>query len=883
MACCHTSFFLLLLCLHEVDQHSTQSTTFIHNVYGPFMEAKYQENNPFYPQSLDDENPQPSGSMLEANEDLNPPYPQNQIPPDAQEVASTPDSHDESNADGNPQRTKKSVDAYIIPEDISEDETSYISRSYSDARLFPLPPPTYGYCIPENGIRRVCQPRAHCFYRYSLGVFVRPTDTCTLDGGKIGACCPTYDFGNEGIVPYDNDDYYEEALSDSRKIQDYGQLYQRGIEQYRHMQEQERTLVNRGHGIPEETPDYDHFLMQQGSPEAMEDYRNAIIRNEASQQITKELALQPPFHYHLWNTSLNATCKPLPTCYLKSYNSPDGTCNNLKNPLWGATNAVLHRLLAPAYADGVDAPRMAYDGGMLPSARLVSLAVTSTAKNPLLSVTHLTMSIGQFISHDIGRIPIVTDELRKSVNCCSPDVRSIPACFPILTPPFDPSYAPKGITCLQFSRSLPAPPENCRISYYREQMNEATAFLDGSHIYGISKKESEDLRAYKDGLLKTSLINGEAHLQFRTNTTTCGNRRLRFFCFKTGDTRSDQHPGSTLLHIVFLREHNRIAYALKALNPFWTDETIYQETRRLVIAEYQHIIFNEFLSILLDYSTRQRYQLLLQAEGYSYRYNPTIKPNLVNGFATAAYRFGHSLVQDDINLLRNDDPHAHVLMEDYFFRTELFYKKYHTEMLAEGYITDSAQAADKYYAEAIINKLFKGTNGHGLDLFAINVQRGRDHGIPGYNEWRRFCGLPYAESFDDLIDVMPYDSIEQLRRVYTSVHDIDLYPGGIMEYPRPGGLVGPTFSCIIADQFRRFKLGDRFWYERYNKHEKIGFTPEQLQEIRKATMARLLCDTTYIGLVQPLVLVKPGSYNQKVVCSDAAISSLDLTLWRQRD
>lgn len=70
--------------------------------------------------------------------------------------------------------------------------------------------------------------------------------------------------------------------------------------------------------------------------------------------------------------------------------------------------------------------------------------------------------------------------------------------------------------------------------------------------------------------------------------------------------------------------------------------------------------------------------------------------------------------------------------------------------------------------------------------------------------------------------------------------DIEVWSAGISEYPNPGALLGPTFSCIIAEQFSNVRRGDRFWYENYNKDS--YFTPEQLKEIRKVKMARLLCE-----------------------------------------
>lgn len=74
------------------------------------------------------------------------------------------------------------------------------------------------------------------------------------------------------------------------------------------------------------------------------------------------------------------------------------------------------------------------------------------------------------------------------------------------------------------------------------------------------------------------------------------------------------------------------------------------------------------------------------------------------------------------------------------------------------------------------------------------------------------------------------------------VDDVEVWTAGIAEYPLPGALLGPVFSCIIAEQFANTRRGDRFWYENYGGLNQ--FTPDQLREIRKVKMARLLCDNS---------------------------------------
>lgn len=84
-------------------------------------------------------------------------------------------------------------------------------------------------------------------------------------------------------------------------------------------------------------------------------------------------------------------------------------------------------------------------------------------------------------------------------------------------------------------------------------------------------------------------------------------------------------------------------------------------------------------------------------------------------------------------------------------------------------------------------------------------------GIPSYNNYRALCNLKRATTWEDLSREIPPDTIQRLKSIYATVDDIDLFPGGMSERPLQGGLVGPTFGCIIAIQFRHLRKCDRFW------------------------------------------------------------------------
>ena len=123
-------------------------------------------------------------------------------------------------------------------------------------------------------------------------------------------------------------------------------------------------------------------------------------------------------------------------------------------------------------------------------------------------------------------------------------------------------------------------------------------------------------------------------------------------------------------------------------------------------------------------------------------------------------------------------------------------------------------SVDNHFADSIVNFLFADGN-LGIDLIALNTQRGRDHGLPGYTQYRKVCNVGDAKTFDDLATNMSPKNIERLKSVYQSVEDIDLFIGMAAEEPDAvnGALVGNTYRCLIADQFARLKKGDRYFYD----------------------------------------------------------------------
>lgn len=205
------------------------------------------------------------------------------------------------------------------------------------------------------------------------------------------------------------------------------------------------------------------------------------------------------------------------------------------------------------------------------------------------------------------------------------------------------------------------------------------------------------------------------------------------------------------------------------------------------------------------------------------------------------------------------------------------------DRLLLGLINQPSQRRDEHIAEELTNHLFQTPSfPFGMDLASINIQRGRDHGVPPYVQWREPCGLSPVRSFEDLEKLLAPSAAWKFKLVYPSVEDVDLFTAGLAEKSVSGGLVGPTFACIIGQQFSNLRRGDRFWYE--NPGQESSFTPGQLQQIRRVSLAQVLCSTMdNIDTVQPFVfLAQDNLRNHRLPCGDPAIGRLDLEFWAER-
>ncbi|KAG8229280.1 hypothetical protein J437_LFUL009641 [Ladona fulva] len=560
-----------------------------------------------------------------------------------------------------------------------------------------------------------------------------------------------------------------------------------------------------------------------------EDVEKGLPLIDTSKTLIREVC--PPF-------LSNVECRP------GKYRRYDGLCTNLQHPTWGATMTPFTRLIGPLYADGITAPRISITGNQLPLPRIVSRTVHPDEGFHDHAGTVMVVAWGQFMDHDYTLTATPLDPLNRNEpeECCHrPPHLKNPYCLEIEIPADDYFYHKHGVRCQDFVRGFPAIRPGCRLGS-RTPFNTLTGVIDANTVYGVTEKFARHLRAGYSGLLRMNPAFSDYGLKdllpLKLDIPDEG-------CTRPNRSIVNEQLVLACMHTLLAREHNRVAHALALINPHWDDETLFQESRRIVIAEVQHITYNEFLPIILGKEVMHKFGLLLQKEGYWDGYDPEVNPNVIDAFAAAAYRFGHSLLPTAV---------------------------------------ERWSKAHKFIGKCLMvtNHLFKKIGARfGLDLASFNMQRGREFGLPGYMEFRKFCGLPGADTFEELFGTMTNETIHRYSSIYEHPSDVDLWSGGVSERPLPGSMVGPTFACIIATQFSYSRRGDRFWYELGNQPS--SFTPEQLQEIRKARLSRLICDNTdLIDTIQVYPMVLPDhEINPRVPCRSGILPGIDLTKWAE--
>lgn len=491
-----------------------------------------------------------------------------------------------------------------------------------------------------------------------------------------------------------------------------------------------------------------------------------------------------------------------------STRSIDGSQNNLLNPTWGATNIGLLRNTETSYKDGLSIP---IDNRPHPR-DISNILFKQEADFPnSKNVTSMMFQWGQFLDHDIDLSPERSPEEDFS-----------------LIMPGDQTF-PVGST-LKFTRSDYVESSGTDPSNPRQQLNAITAFIDASNVYGSDSVRANTLRTL-DGTGKLK-VSEHKLLPFNTyGLSNAGGDHNPHFML-AGDVRANEQVGLIAMHILFVREHNRLSEEIQNRHPNWCGDSIYELAKAIVGAQMQVITYKEFLPLLLGEWS------LLPYSGYK----PYINPSIANEFSTAAYRFGHSLIPS--SLKRLDENGASIDKGDLLIRNSFFNPNELNpvtgtglEPLLRGLTQHVSQEVDSFIVSEIRDFLFLPPRTGGVDLAVLNIQRGRDHGLSDYNTARQAYNLPAITNFSD-ISSNPY-VYERLEQIYGTVDNIDLWVGILAEDHAEGAMIGELGKTIIGDQFLRLRDGDRFWYQHM-------FTGSMLLELENTTLTEIIERNTKI-------------------------------------
>ncbi len=473
--------------------------------------------------------------------------------------------------------------------------------------------------------------------------------------------------------------------------------------------------------------------------------------------------------------------------------SIDGTLNHPFS-LWGSAYSEVESKGPLAYEDGISAPA----GKDRPNPRAISNAIfdqKGPANDPL-GLSAYAWIWGQFIDHDIVLSPDVEDEHMD-----------------IPVPAGDPYFDPNGTgqVLIPMLRSVYNQNTGTSIDNPRKHINGITAFIDGSGVYGSEQPRADWLRTFTGGKLKTSEGNllpfntttGQLDAEIDPHSPTMAmpiphvNK-----WFVAGDVRANENPNLTALHTIFMREHNRLCDMLAVQYPQWDDERLYQKARKIVGGIIQSIVYEEWLpSLGVNLGSYQGYDMI-------------VNPGIYNEFTAAAYRYGHSTISAELPRMDNagnELPAGNIQLRDAYFNPNAIMEVGGIEPYLIGACTSVEQDVDCKVIDDLRNFLFGPPGAGGLDLAALNINRGRDRGLADFNTTRAAFGLNSLSDFDQ-ITADPLMS-KLLRDTYGDINNIDLWVGVLAEDHMDQALFGPTLMLIMEEQFSNLRVGDRFYYE----------------------------------------------------------------------
>nr|WP_083466246.1 peroxidase family protein [Kibdelosporangium sp. MJ126-NF4] len=531
------------------------------------------------------------------------------------------------------------------------------------------------------------------------------------------------------------------------------------------------------------------------------------------------------------------------------YPSLDGSGNNRAHPDWGKAGTGYLRLAPANYTDGIGAP------GTGPSARYVSNRVFNDAGQRLSSprgTSQWAAVWGQFLDHTFAKlVPGQIVQPPKIPYDNSDPLESFRSDLPFV--PFGRSAAVDGTG----------------VDKPREQVNSLGSYIDAYAVYGTADR----LAWMREGAKLLMPGGNLPRRDARGNASTAPGMedaagRMQGNGMVAGDVRANENTGLLAVHTLFAREHNRIVDQLPKSLP---EEVKFQVARRVVIATQQYITYTEFLPTLGVHLKPYR------------GYDPAVNPTVGNEFATVGYRGAHSMIHDDIRLRVPTSRYTAaqldalratgVVVKPVGAEVELtlpaseapfnpgLFEHLRLDPVLQGLGRFPAAATDEQMGELVRSVPFS-AQGQTLvfDVTAVDIERGRDHGMPNYQQTRAAYGLSprstfrsvtgeASESFPADPELTPGKEIDdpdsldftrlrdrngrpvpagsdlavtgerrtttaaRLKALYGGdITKLDAFVGMVSEPKAPGSEFGELQTAIWRKQFEDLRDGDRFFH-----------------------------------------------------------------------
>lgn len=516
------------------------------------------------------------------------------------------------------------------------------------------------------------------------------------------------------------------------------------------------------------------------------------------------------------------------TAFAQQFRTLDGSMNNLSDPQLGKAGSLLNHYVKLHFGGNGYSDPCCEDR---PNPRLISNALfqqDDIIPDPN-GLSDLVWNFGQFIDHDIILNRGGEGELLL-----------------IDVPKGDPFFDPEGNgnATMHIVRSKYLPSTGTSEDNPRLFVNDVTPWLDGSNIYGVSEDRLDWLRSGEKGKLKVSkgdllpfnTISGEYDDEIDTKAPY-----MEVFGFPTppvryfvaGDIRANEQPGLVCMHTLFVREHNRLCDEIYMNNPGLTDEEIFNKARKKVIAILQNITYKEWLPIIG-----------LELDTYT-GYHKDVDPSIMNAFSAAAFRFGHSMVNEQFIRLNEDGfsiTFGDLNLKEAFFNPFVVRDEGGIDPFFRGMAIQVQQKVDNKIVGSLRNFLFGSPGIAGLDLVTVNILRGRDRGLPDYNTIRQSFGFSPAMNFDELNT--DDESKQILKSVYKDIDTIDPLVGMLSENRFNNSIFGELIYKIIKMQFEAIRDADRYFYLNED------FSEKEINEIENTRLSDVILRNTDIFRLQ---------------------------------